>query len=216
MASVVGAFFEIYASCVLSQGDQFAAMSISGEQVRNVTIELPKDQYLKSSAKNTESVDGHWHDSTTGILYLFQCTVSQHHPVNANGIINLIEKVDLQHISADLVRLVFVVPDDQEIRKQSVVFNRPPLPGTAAVSLIHGIGPALNEKLVSQNILTVADLQQAIELDERIKSEFSRKLESALLASSKRTKFSFLANITQLVLKIDFARSKDTRIRYSE
>ena len=47
MASVVGAFFEIYASCVLSQGGQFAAMSISGEQVRNVTIELPKDQYLR-------------------------------------------------------------------------------------------------------------------------------------------------------------------------
>ena len=84
------------------------------------------------------------------------------------------------------------------------------------MSLIHGIGPALTEKLRSQNILTVGYLQQAIELDERIKSEFSRKVESALSASSKESKFSFLANITQLVLKIDFARRKDTHIRHSE
>ena len=201
LASVVKDFFEICASCALSQGGKFEALSISNKPDTNVDIELPKNQYSKLGWKNTECVDGHWYNSTTGILYLFKYTLRSTCHFNTNGIISFIEKLGIHEITFDRVRLVYVVPDDQNIGSQSVTCNRFPISSKPALGFLEGISTDSNQTLRSQNIFTDPDLHQAIQLNDK------RKSECAFLESFRETKCSILSNFTKLFLKLDFAQS---------
>jgi hypothetical protein len=122
------------------------------------------DLYLLPDFDNLPSVDGWYFDSSCNILYFFQMSTTDYHPVGVSGMFELDHFIDYVEKGARVV-LVFVVPSAKanSFSKQKIIpvlsneehidMNAEILPGK-----IFGIGKVGVKALNGQDIRTYADL----------------------------------------------------------
>ena len=110
---------------------------------------------------NTEGLDGYYLDESAQTLYLFQCTVSDRHPVNAMGIIKAVRQLNAVN---SRVILVFVLPDPNPTFSRQAIQARysDAVNPSSDVIAIHGVGTTLQRDLHARNIKTIDDLEAAV------------------------------------------------------
>jgi hypothetical protein len=157
LAGVSGYFFEGAFKEILRSGGFFTFDSLNGFPSLQVDIQ----SFIASPSTNTEGIDGTYFCEETNQLFAFQCTVSERHPVKAMGIIKAIETL---RINPSSVVLVFVVPNNKrEFKLQRIDFRYPQtLTQDSDISLIHGVGPFIAEKLSKVNVNTVGQLRALV------------------------------------------------------
>jgi hypothetical protein len=159
LAGASGWFFEGAFKEILSNGGSFKLESLSGTAI--LKLQIPNRGFLPAPAANTEGIDGSFYHKRTKTLYVFQCTVSNRHPVKAMGIIRAIQSLVLK---PDSVVLIFVLPDDNEqFQRQKIEFRYlHSLTPESDISIIHGVGPFMAEKLRKLNVSTIAQLRALV------------------------------------------------------
>jgi hypothetical protein len=125
-------------------------------QEGSITLTLTKNSYQNSKHENTESIDGYFYDKETNILYLFQMTLSDSHPVSSKGIIKFIYDMKMENEPC-FVRLIFVV-EKGKLQKKQTITEEKCLDENSSVSSITGIGKGKGDFLQKKGINTVGDL----------------------------------------------------------
>ncbi|KAE9329790.1 hypothetical protein PF008_g15860 [Phytophthora fragariae] len=137
--------------------------------------------YHKPELKQFESIDSFYLaqmncDGTDDIstwnikndLILFQMTISETHPVNASGIIKVLEKLELLESvknNPKRVALVFAVPHDiaDSFKLQKIVHEE--VSDSDPVFAIRGIGKTTTKKLEECSIYKISEPRAAIEMN---------------------------------------------------
>ena len=122
LSQVRGVMFENLSHDRFSKGGTYELKALD-DCVSNITVQLSAGAYEPAMKPGCESVDGVAVEND--VVYLFQMTVSDTHPVNANGILERLKQLDRfdRFIQGNQkVCLVFVRPtDSREYKRQSIV-----------------------------------------------------------------------------------------------
>ncbi|KAJ3310797.1 hypothetical protein HDV04_004662 [Boothiomyces sp. JEL0838] len=203
-ATLLGWLFEGFCNEFLKNGRELELRKLLENNTREVIadekIAVPSNSYVKAASVNNESVDGWWYNELNNTLYLFQITISYHHPVNARGIIKLIKNNnwDNQNIK---VMLIFVVPKGMsDYKRQDIIMIETPTDYAAQpVKDIHNIGDARSRKLAKQGIRNIGQLENALKYKVE-NQDFLQNLFSDYLAERAEVeKWKFIESIPQFV-----------------
>jgi hypothetical protein len=132
------------------------------------------DALLIPDDPNMESIDGAFLDGAEKILYMFQITIRKTHPVNCDGLVKLVEMMQMtEAITKGEIepRLVFIVLEENEgsfskqtIKDVSFVMSDKFVPETALeFGAIKGLRQASIDKLINSGVKTLGDLKELFE-----------------------------------------------------
>ena len=138
-------------------------------------------------------------------LIMFQITLAPTHPVNATGLLDQIERLDLQsRLHQVHLALVFVVPERNGLTGQQIV-NLPPFGnmGETSVRSMKGIGSIKEDDLRKRGIETVSQLEIEMAKNSGLKRGYSQILETFKKRTTSMQTLREVARIPQYVLRVD-------------
>lgn len=211
--SLLGWMFEYHVAWLFKNGVEFALRPLSAD-IQQKRLSMPMNCYLKSPTNKHEAVDGHYYAKEDGILFLFQMTIADSHPVNAKGIIEYIKEIGNLHepILAKRIQVVFVfvTPSDSKLSKQSIRMFQHGL--DSSVALIPYMRDANLIELESMSIQTVSELSNALELPGNTSLfKYRKRVEQFVQLNGDSAIWAFLEHIEQYRYDIsDFYESGDS------
>lgn len=206
-SSLLGWIFEAFSARTLKTGGEFAVTRLSSP-LETCAIVLDPDQFKTMPRSNYPAVDGVFRDNGTGLIWLFQMTRAESHPLKGAGIKLLLKEIhELHALNHGRVRLVFVVPANRaEFPEQNIVVPDLSLRGASAVDMIPGIG-----RVSLHNIRKKSRISTADELRERMNTDstlevYRRRLDAFEESYRSPNYFDRIAEIPQfrLVMNEEF------------
>lgn len=200
----LGLAFENHCAALLGEYVGSATASLLGAPP--LPINIRSGEFMRVP-RNRESIDGYVHETGGEVerLIMFQITLAPTHPVNATGLLDQIERLDLQsRLHQVHLALVFVVPERNGLTGQQIV-NLPPFGnmGETSVRSMKGIGSIKEDDLRKRGIETVSQLEIEMAKNSGLKRGYSQILETFKKRTTSMQTLREVARIPQYVLRVD-------------